>query len=505
MRVVIPGLERVCDWWYDNDEQWRFLQFLGFWLGDGSLGVQSGSVLLHQKTPAAIEWLDELMSEVFPRWCNRYLQPVTGYKQSRGSVVYSIRCPPLYNYLRLMAVGPLGYNPRDRAALRSYPHFTKDEGLAAEEQQSVYYKPDNNRGFGSMWTEEEMLAAMKLGPEICWSCGGGESTEDKELMLDDDDLPSDEEAVDEEGNTVRIRMAYAVVGDEKVVEALRAQGKAVWCYQQPLPWLVAPGAVAPVFDVVNLAVLPPLPPPVPNPNNVPIPAGAAFVPWNHAWWILINGHWYSLKRWLGSPQQIANVYSRLSKAQAIALLDGFCRADGQWETVQYDDDGEPTGQWRCSGSSFPLIDHLQLIGQLAGAAVDLHLAVEGGTSGGVIDGRLIQLSVDHWALSFSFSNSGRKRVFFPFPTAPLAQPVDVSEVVDERGYYQYEDDGRVYCLEVEDNSNFLTQRLSHKRGRKGDSVVRAHSLFIGNCMDTANKCQPNTRRLHSTSLSFRRN
>ena len=113
--------------------------------------------------------------------------------------------------------------------------------------------------------------------------------------------------------------------------------------------------------------------------------------------------WFELKRWMGSPQQIAAVYSQISRTQAIALLDGFCRADGEWKSIQYDDDGEPTGCWVCGHSSFPLIDHLQLMGQLAGAAVDLRLEDKAGYTVR-IDEREVISSVNSWMLSFHFTH-----------------------------------------------------------------------------------------------------
>ena len=368
VKVVVPGLERVCQWWWDEDQQLGFLQFLGFWLADGHLSTVDGLVRVGQQKESC-EWLQQLLDRVFPRSWYGIEQP-----QTAGASVYTIRCAPLYDYLRPMAVGPIGYNPRDPAAVRSYPDFTKDEGLAAKEQQSADHEPDNGIGGASTWTEDAMLAPFSAGEGV-----------DAARCVEED-----------------AEVAATYVGD------------------------VDP----------------------------------------------------ALKRCLGDAAQIASVYSRLSRQQAIALLDGFCRADGVAATVLYDGSGEPTGQWRCSHSSFPLIDHLQLIGQLAGAAVDLHLQAKADTSH-TIDGRTVGHCVDHWALHFSFNRSARG---IPFPAAPLAQPVDVSSDIDERGYYGHEDDGRVYCIQVQDNANFLTQRLSTKRLQGGAVGVRAQSIFIGNCI-----------------------
>ena len=59
--------------------------------------------------------------------------------------------------------------------------------------------------------------------------------------------------------------------------------------------------------------------------------------------------------------------------------------------------------------------------------------------------------------------------------------MDVSADIDARGYYQYEDDGRVYDISVEGNFNFLTQRLSNKSVQSGRINTKAHSVFVGNC------------------------
>ena len=303
-----------------------------------------------------------------------------------------------------------------------------------------------------------------------------EGADDEDYVPDGVHSSADVEDVDDgdgDGDDAEVDIPHveAIINDAAAAQA-QAAGKVVWYYQPGpiVPLLGAPMIADPVFA-------PPLPPPV------PIPAGAAIVPWNNGRWIIINGHWFYLKRWLGNQQQIASVYSRLSRPQAVALLDGFCRADGSWKSVRYDAQGEPTGQWRCSNSSFPLIDHLQLIGQLAGAAVDLHLHTKAGMVA-IIEGRTVTLKTDHWQLFFDFT----KPAHTPMRTTALAQPVDVSADTHGRGYYQYDDDNRVYCITVrsngdEDTSNFLTQRLACKRLASGGVGVRAHSVFVGNCLD----------------------
>ena len=400
VKIVIPGLTQVCEWWWQRDSQREFLQFVGFWLGDGFLDSANGYVSIIQKKERSREWLEQLLGVVFPGWWR-----INRNSRDQQQCVYNIRCPPLYSYLQVMAVGPTGYNLRDPKQLRVYPHFTYDAGLAEEEQKSAYYTRNSSSNHISTWTENEMLAAflhataapsppsqlkyvdwtqyVSGGPdweEVAewaeapdWEHTANWEDDEEEVneplakwsaaeydaageddAVDEDDVPQLKEVVDEDGETVRTPRAEAVVdeqGDGKIGEALRAKGKICWYYQS--------GPVLPVPVAVNSVD-------------------------GNGWWIILNGHWFYLKRWLGDAQQIADVYSRLSREQAIALLDGFCRADGWCSTIRYQDDDddtaphEPTGKWRCSSSSFPLIDHLMLIGQLAGAAVDVCLHTKAG-------------------------------------------------------------------------------------------------------------------------------
>ena len=635
VKVVIPGLERVCDWWWQQDRQLGFLRFLGFWLGDGFLGVNHGVVCISQHKKAPIKWLDALLDVVFPRWW--YHTEFTTKTSVRHT--YTVRCPPLYNYLRLMAVGPLGYNPRDPTQLRSYPHFTRDEELAMKEQQSDYYKPDNNGGYRSWWTEDAMLAAfagrISLGrvapiatlPFItdeqlakdkvdgityctgqwysgyyyiksgwvgrsCGTCGERVWVANTQSL---DDVSRVTKSLTQLRNTLYYHakkahpeaygrkecnnagqddaecyVCHSRVSDEKADLMLLCDGDGFEPCQRGLhlrcsQWQKTPegdwhcdwhsvcgiagGPMQPMDveetkvvrlvvvdhsgeagDYIRLAWMMGPRPNIPlvcsdewlarhsnthwggdedelmveekaptlthtlGGSTVAVPLGqvlvvedeaqakalsaaGAVVWWNNGWWIIINGHWFYLKRWLGE-QNVVNVYSQLSQKQAVALLDGFCRADGRWSSIEYDKvSGEPKGQWECSNSSFPLIDHLMLIGQLAGAAVELTLHTKAGKSR-VIEGRTVTFSVDHWQLFFTFN----KKSPTPFQTTPLAQPLDVSTDLDGRGYYQYKDDGKVYCITVADNTNFLTQRLSNKRLQSGNIGVRAHPVFVGNCL-----------------------
>ena len=425
VKVVLAGLERLCEWWWAKDQQLGLLSFLGFWLADGHLDSQASLVCIEQTQEAPSEWLEQLLDAVFPRWWDR--QPA----QTPTGAAYScvIHCPPLYEYLRLMAVGPVGYNPRDSAQLRSYPHFIADNELAAQEQQSDCYQPAAARHASSTWSEDVMLAAFSAGspPSSTRSlsssaCGGSDGDE----IVRDEPIEQGEKEMEPPAEA-------SVVVDAAQAQAKQAAGAAMWR--------------------------------------------------NSGLRRAMNGQWFSLKRWLGEDN-IASVYSRLSRVQAVALLDGFCRAGG---VVQYDDECEPTGVWECSScSSFPLVDQLQLIGQLAGAAVDLRLHAKAGTT--TVEGHSDRLSVDQWQLCFSFSTSAHG---LPMQTAALAQPVDVSDDVDARGYHDYEDDGRVYCISVDSdgdtNANFLTQRLSSSKQRTAsgtdDSGLRARAVFVGNCLD----------------------
>ena len=617
VKIDIPGLELVCDWWWAKDEQQDFLHFLGFWLGDGHLNIHHGTVCLSQKKEKAIQWLNELLDRLFPHWWRS-----SQWKKQPGKLLYVIHCPPLYNYLRRMGAGPLGYNPRDPAHLRSYPHFSYDAGLAAHEQQSAYHTLNNHAGITSTWTLQAMYDTMTgvtaqspykgklqsspapptrsspctptrqspnptLTPTTPTSTkrrrAGSESDADIGQHLKQLTLPvargqsrassdsginagQDEAACQVCGsrtstNTRDASMSMLLCDGWTVDGLMRCQHgchlhcagftavpKCKWyCWvcaderSSKSPKTAARTSPSRQTRTRAASVSAMVMSPVEEEWYVPettqssliivgprrrvqlnsyivhgssdeddaaldqeegeeeldvetTHAGrlvtkdkakaqawrtAGKVVWyNSGWWVVVSGPWFYIKRWLGDEQQIANVYSQLSRRQAIALLDGFCRADGLWESIQYDSSGEPTGQWQCYHSSFPLIDQLQLIGQLTGAAVDLNLHIEAGRTT-EIDGRTITCSTDLWRLAFSFNKSARG---IPFQSAPLAEPLNVSKSIGERGYYKYEDDGRVYCITVRGNPNFLTQRLSNKRLQSGRIGAKAHSIFIGNCL-----------------------
>ena len=397
VKLVIEGLESVCDWWWRKDQQMGLLRFIGFWLRDGYLDVAQRCVSLTHCESEPTAWLIDLLNDVFPRWWHRD-DPIA--TDANGTTfTYTIRCPPLFNWMSELAVGPLGYNPLDASALRSYPHFAHDAGLAEAESIARYSQRDT-APYG--WTETEMLAELT-------SVDAGAETETGSF--------------DDEG-----------VESVKVVDAeMAAPTAAIAC--APVRW------------------------------------------WNGGQLIIIDGSWSHLKRWLGG--NVAATFSKLSQRQAVALLDGFCRADDRCAPLQFDQStGEPTGSWLCSHSSFPLLDHLQLIGQLAGASVDLHLQNEADSSATAIGGRQLLSKVDRWAITFDFTPASRASV----QTTLLAKPVDVSADITARGYYQYQDDGHVYDLTVEDNSNFFTQRLAMTRLSSGEVGVRALPVVSGNCL-----------------------
>ena len=421
--IVIPGLERVCQWWWAKDEQRGFLTFLGFWVGNGSVDTEGRVVTCPRKAGSAA-WLVALLDDVFPRTWYRTAEKTDGKAAAHQ---YLIHCPPLHEYLRVMAVGPLGYNPRDADELRVYPHFTKDEKLAAREQQSPYYQPCAD----SVWSEDAMLGQMRAGPpRCCYVCG-----EEAASML----VCSSGAC----GSADRITRAHP--------DCVGAKLDSAWHCPD------CPGQVDASRTVQD----------------------SSSCGERHG----EENEWFDLKRWLGDVN-VADVFSRLDTQQAIALLDGVCRADGaSSSTVQYDGKTDkPTGVWYCSTSSFPLVDHLMLIAQLAEARVTLTLLKRGEPSAEV-DGSPAAGSVDRWQLALAFTES--EASCSALPSAALAEPVDVSGDVDARGYYQYEDDGRVYCIEVEGNSNFLTQRLSWKRlhGDDGGVGVQAQPIYTGNCLD----------------------
>ena len=480
-KIVIPGLERVCEWWWRRDRQLGFLRFLGFWLGAGYLEVHHGLVCVGQKESESCAWLEQtLFSTVFPCWWRRH-------PQQSGATVYSIRCPPLYEYLRVMAIGPLGYNSRNSAELRRYPHFTKDEKLAVAEQKSDCHtrqlqRRSDSRSFTyhfadviSDWTEDSMLAAM-TGSDATMpstSTSPSSSTDEQRSSISID--LSDSEELDTAAPLAAERLtkeAEAWTEDDEE-EATEAEAEVEVDSDDDEQEEEEEEEKEVDFDGLVI---------VDEKEKVEAKVAGKTVWWNNGHWLIIDGHWFCLKRWLGNQQQIADVWSQLSRQQAIALLDGFCRADGTRERIRYDSARQPTGQWRCSSASFPLIDHLMLIGQLAGAKVDLSRHTKAGKRT-TIEGRTVTFSVEHWQLSLSW----KTQYGLPVQAAAFPRPEDVSANIDARGYYDYEEDGNVYCLSVADNTNFLVQRLSNQPLGSGAFQVRAHSVFVGNCLNYLNK------------------
>ena len=144
-----------------------FLRFLGFWLGDGHLNTEAGysSVGITQRKLESTAWLIDLLDDVFPRWWRRCFS-----EGSSSTYHYAINCPPLVEWLRVMASGPAGYNPLDPAQLRKYPHFDRVAWVEEQENASPYRSP---RMAGTSWTEATMLSAFGLSAvrRPCCVCG----------------------------------------------------------------------------------------------------------------------------------------------------------------------------------------------------------------------------------------------------------------------------------------------------------------------------------------------
>ena len=507
-KLLIVGMERVCEWWWQQDKQVGFLKFLGFWLGDGHLHIakDGGHVGISQRKTESTVWLTVLLNAVFPRWWyrNRVAEDEDGYTE--GTYHYIIRCPPLFDYLRGLAAGPPGYNPRDTESLRSYPHFVPGPAqpagphgpaclpLASVERQFRYGVPSG----ATKWKEAEMLAAftgatvfaIPQSPTVSasrpstTSSLSGASVSASSVMSDvdwpspmsvssrsrtssaadvidltDDDEKADCQMYDEDDEDVSVVFHSEAANPSSSSAAPRSAFAAVSGRQEEgKDEIEEEKAPAPLVRV----------------------AGAYLRWWNGGQWLIIDGEWFYIKRWMGDD--VANTFANLSQLQATALLEGFCRADGEWDRIGFDADNKPKGQWRCTHSSFPLIDHLMLIGQLAGASVDLSIHSEKGHVSTGFANRPIETTVTHWRLTFSFTLSGGA----PIQIACLARPVAVSDDSSARGYYQYEDDGYVYDITVKGgNSNFLTQRLAIKKLESGELGVKAHPFFSGNCLPIA--------------------
>ena len=507
-KLVIPGLERVCDWWWEKekDGQLGFLRFFGLWLGNGSLEVRDGAVIVRQPKPEATAWLIDLLDEVFPRcwYCN-----ISTDDDDSSTFHYTIRCPPLYEWLRVMAVGPAGYNPLDPAQLRKYPHFDRNAKLEREEAVSAYGQPTA----GSTWTEAEMLAALSAGVvrRPCFKCGdssgvrltcsGRRCHEVDGITRVHPDCAGREDATAFDApwycphsqcrkEAAQLSAAHpsaappASSRDEPVSDPSPAKRQRV--RRRSEPTLLPQRALA-AEDEAGAMVA------AGKAEVMPSPTRTLYERVSD---IDADGHRFYRKRWMGP--NVAGTFANLSQPQAVALLEGFCRSDGTYAQVHFKDVvtstpgqphrvvNEPTGCWECSSSSFPLIDHLQLIGQLAGARVDLARQSERGKESKGFQGRRKKVvqKPGRWQLTFNFNKTcGAKEVH----VARLAKPVPATDV-EQRGYYQYEDDGFVYDLTVKDNHNFLTQRLStkHHRGKRGASEaredVRAHPVVVGNCV-----------------------
>ena len=184
--------------------------------------------------------------------------------------------------------------------------------------------------------------------------------------------------------------------------------------------------------------------------------------YNNGVWADIDGNWFNGKRWMGDISQ----FTCISKQQATAILDGYTRADGSWNSIKYNH-SQPIGTWLMCSSSTPLIDHMSMIATLASA--DINIALK--------DRASKQNKIADWWLSVAFN----KRQHKPFSYTQLPQPIDVSNDIDARGNYRCINNTTVYCITVQDNANFYTRRLSQYQRYTGTHVVHSSPVFIGNC------------------------
>ena len=395
-KLVIRGMEATCDSWWQKDQQLGFLRFVGFWLADGSLLVHEGYVAIEQRQLESGSWLVDLLDEVFPRWWLRYR---TAAYADGSTYRYVIHCPPLYEWLREMAAGPAGYNPMDATARRCYPHFEYATDVAELESGSPYGRP---RTAEHLWTETEMLDAfawrrsaevdnITCTHPICvnmacdddWRCS---------RCIDEDDRQS-------------CMVCYSSHGTEDN-ELLFCNGEGcVRCCHVQCAGLTA----VPEGDWVCAAckfIAEEVEAEEEMTASVVAVAGAQTVRrpvWNNGVVdIDIDDHWFDRKRWMGGD--VADTFAHLCQQQATVLLEGFCRADRTYAHIHFNKKtGAPAGVWKCTNPSRPLIDHLQLIGQLAGAAVNLsqHIAEYQTSSTG---DRQVTSKVGHWYLSFNFTS-----------------------------------------------------------------------------------------------------
>ena len=171
-QFAIEQLRDVCAWWWTYDQQLGFLRFLGFWLGDGSLDITTNQrVVISQRKLEGVAYLIDLLDEVFPRW---WYRNVSASDSAGVTFSFTVRCLPLFEWLRVMGVGPAGYHPLDPVQLRKYPHFDYDEEVVKAETASSY----GRARVPESWREEEvMLEAISAGPVrrpccVCQSASG---------------------------------------------------------------------------------------------------------------------------------------------------------------------------------------------------------------------------------------------------------------------------------------------------------------------------------------------
>ena len=518
--LPIAQLAATCAWWWQRDQMKDFLRFFGFWLGDGHLIVEKGLIAVSQRRPESTAWLIDLLDAVFPNWWHR--SATSDITPGGTTFAYTIRCPPLYEWLRVMAVGPAGYNPETDTARRAYPHFVPDPNVVQAEGKTAYYQQVGDR---SDWKEADMLRAFQETALKCRVCCECKEASDERLSCAGRHCLSitrvhprcarprreaktaftapwycsaaqcqTDRAAWERARTTKHpgKDPYAAV----VVSSPAQKRKS-----SPAQKSSCPASTESDEDGSEESLGADLPSDSSDDDEageeaaMPVAAVAGVrLIWNGGeCYIDEAGDWFYQKRWMGPD--VADTFANLSQPQAVALLEGFNRANGVYAKVQFKDEPtreQPKGDWHCINSSFPLIQHMQLIGQLAGAPSDIALATKKATKAKMApDGRpVLTHSVHHhWRLHFNFNKTyGATNASI----TRLAKPVDVHDDPVARGYYKYDykDDPYVYCLTVEGNETFLVQRLSRKRskGYKGSDgkpglAVGAHPVFVANCVN----------------------
>ena len=463
-KVVIPKMTAVCEWWWAKDKQMAFLRFLGFWLSDGMLIVTDGYVAVGQRKLEATSWLIDLLDEVFPRgWTrcstadydaattHRYIircPPLFEWLRAMaaGPQGYNPMDPTaVRSYPHFLSDAELARREfessygRPRTAGTQWTEAAMLDALAPGSLRRPCYVCNDASGVrlscngrccahvdditcahpacviltcGDQWSCPRCVD--ENDPLRCLVCRHPHGTDDNDLLLCDGEGCERCMHVQCAGLTVvpegdwlcRVCKYNAEASLPGVLETameletepltatsaskLQRRASAFNAAAQSSTTVVADYGAKPMKGGTVAA-------PVVAVGSQP----SYRVVWNGGVFdIDIDSHWFYRKRWMGSD--VADTFANLSQQQATALLEGFCRADGVDGHVHFDHKtGEPAKLWQCSNSSRPLIDHLQLIGQLAGAGVTLNRHSKAGQVGN-INGRQVVGKVERWQLSFNF-------------------------------------------------------------------------------------------------------